>query len=128
MRNVLGMLGLVFVASLAAACNVAPGGVESDDLESDAVESDGDIGEAESALPSEEREIEYYSDATLQVVVGGRFITCGGVFTWGSSSKYWTAWRGDSCHYPYLPVHPEVGCTDWTGWCPAEYQSCIQCN
>lgn len=127
MRNVLGMLGLVLVASLAAACNVEPGDGTPEDLALEGAESEDDIGEAESALPGEEREIEYFSDATLEVVVGGRFITCDGVFTWGSYSKYWTASRITSCYAPYYLSNPGVGCYDYMHYCSAAYQSCINC-
>lgn len=49
------------------------------------------------ALPSQERECVFYSDASHTEIVGGVFVTCSGVYRWGSVTPHKVCWDYGPC-------------------------------
>lgn len=49
------------------------------------------------ALPCKESSTDFYSDGTYTTIVGGREVTCWGVFTWGQVTIYRITYPGDYC-------------------------------
>jgi hypothetical protein len=49
------------------------------------------------ALPCHEVEHNYYSDATYSTIVGYRFVTCSGVYTYGTVTTFVVSYDGGDC-------------------------------
>lgn len=49
------------------------------------------------ALPCHEVEHDYYSDDTYTTQVGVRYVTCSGVYTYGTVTIYVVSYDGDCC-------------------------------
>ena len=49
------------------------------------------------ARPCHEVEHNYYSDATYNTIVGYRFVTCSGVYTYGTVTQYVVSYDGGDC-------------------------------
>jgi hypothetical protein len=49
------------------------------------------------ALPDHEIYYEFYSDASYTELVGERFITCFGIYSWGIQTSYRLVFHGPDC-------------------------------
>lgn len=53
--------------------------------------------EGAGALPCHEVEHNYYADGTWNEIIGWRFVTCGGVHTYGTVTQYVVSYDGGDC-------------------------------
>ena len=53
--------------------------------------------EGAGALPCHEVEHNYYADNTWNEIVGYRFVTCGGVYTYGTVTQWVVSYDGGDC-------------------------------
>jgi hypothetical protein len=53
--------------------------------------------ESAGALPCHEVEHNYYADSSYGDIVGWRFVTCHGVYTYGTVTQYVVSYDGDDC-------------------------------
>lgn len=49
------------------------------------------------ARPCHEVEHNYYADATWNEIIGYRFVTCSGVYTYGTVTQYVVSYDGGDC-------------------------------
>ena len=50
-----------------------------------------------SAMPCYEVEHEYYSDASYTTQVGYKYVSCNGIYTWGTVTVYRISYQGGCC-------------------------------